>query len=159
MRLFIYLPMHRSIFQCIYLSVHVNAHLCIYRSLRLSTHQSNYAFIYLFMYLISNIYLSIFHLSVYSSNIHPSICPFVYSSHIHPLIWPSIYASVYARKESKRYSPVQDVIIATPTELGEKNGQAVRSLGSCRSGPTFSVSEPKQQQSLFLLCLPGYKAT
>ena len=46
---------------------------------------------------------------------------------------------------SKIYSPLVDVTIATPTELGEKNGHAVRSLGSCKSGPTFSVSQPNNK--------------
>ena len=42
-----------------------------------------------------------------------------------------------AKKASDVEDEDEDVTIATPKELGAKNGQhALRSLESCRSGPT-----------------------
>ena len=49
----------------------------------------------------------------------------------------SIYPSMPAKKASDVEDEDEDVTIATPKELGAKNGQhALRSLESCRSGPT-----------------------
>ena len=83
------------------------------------------------------------HLSVYSSNICLYTCP-------------SIYTSI-----------VEVVAMATPKELGVKNGYTLRSFGSCRSGQTFhdSLTKNKTFKTKFFFCVflgcsfPSYKGT